>query len=252
LDTRRWLVKDVDPDAPARLFCLPVSGMGASVFHSWPARLDDIEVCRIQLPGRENRVREPACASMAEFAETAAAALEPVLDRPFAFFGHCYGARLGYALAKALEDRGAPTPDRLFASSSLAPHRGGYFGGGRFGPYTPDTTDEEYVAEVRHACEVHGDPVPPDVLMKIVVRVLRADTQVTCGYAPDGPVGAPLPVTTIQWTEDTHVRPEDMTEWSAYGPVRHVTLTGDDHTHRSGPEELMTVILDDFPEQRGA
>lgn len=242
----RWLTREPDPDAAARLFCLPVSGIGATLFRPWPPRIDDIEVCPVQLPGRENRAKEPACASMEEFTKQAADALEPYLDRPFAFYGHCYGARLGYALSVELASRGLPLPRHLFASACLAPHRGGYFGGGRSGPFTPETTDEEYFAELRHGCEVRGEPVPPDELLAIATRVLRADTLVTCGYQPEGPAGPPLDITTIVWSEDEHVHPDDMDEWEPYGTVRRVSLEGDDFTHRSGPPELLRVISEGF------
>jgi surfactin synthase thioesterase subunit len=243
----RWLIREPDPAARARLFCLPVSGVGASVFGRWPVRLDGIEVCPVQLPGRENRVREPAYTDMRELATDAAKALEPYLDRPYALFGHCYGARLSYALAVAFRANGAPEPVRLFVSSCLAPHRGGYFGGGRAGPFTPETTDEEFFAELRHGCAARGEPEPPEALMAISVRVLRADTAVTCGYSPDGPEGPPLRVTAITWSDDTHVQPSDMPEWKEYGTVRHVPLTGDDFTHRAAPDELLRVITDGFP-----
>jgi surfactin synthase thioesterase subunit len=242
-----WLIREPDPAAPARLFCLPVSGIGASVFQQWPVRLGDIEICPVQLPGRENRMREPAYTSMQQFATDAATALAPYLDMPYAIFGHCYGARLGYALSVAIGAGGAALPRQLFVSSCLAPHRGGRFGGGRCGPFTPETTDEEFFAELRHGCEVRGEPEPPEALMAITVRLLRADTTVTCGYAPAGPEGPALDITTITWTEDTHVSPDDMLEWKAYGTVRHVTLPGSDHTHRSAPAALLQVISEGFP-----
>lgn len=245
---RRWLVRDPDPAARARLFCFPISGIGASVFRTWPTRIGGIEVCPVQLPGRENRMKDPAYTSMEHFAKEAADALQPYLEQPFAFFGHCFGARLSYGLAAELATRGPVLPQRVFASSCLAPHRGGYFGGGRFGPFTPKTTDEEYMAELRHGCEVRGEPVPPAELLALSIRVLRNDTALTCGYAPAGPAGIPLDVTTISWTDDAHIRPEEMDEWSGYGTVRQVLLPGNDFTHRSAPADLLQVIADGFPE----
>jgi medium-chain acyl-[acyl-carrier-protein] hydrolase len=53
------------PRASLRLFCFAYAGGGASAFHKWlqlvPA---EIEVCLIQLPGRENRLIEPAHTAM--------------------------------------------------------------------------------------------------------------------------------------------------------------------------------------------
>ncbi|MFE4613670.1 thioesterase II family protein [Streptomyces niveus] len=241
------MVRNPDPEARARLFCFPVSGIGASVFRNWPTQIGDIEVCPIQLPGRENRMKDPAYISMEEFATNAADSLQPFFDKPYAFFGHCFGARLSYGLSAELATRGETLPQQIFASSCLAPHRGGYFGGGRSGPFTPETTDEEYMAELRYGCDLRGEPVPPAELLALSIRVLRADTALTCGYAPPGPGGTPMNVTTVAWTEDTHMRPEEMNEWSVYGNVRQVLLPGDDFTHRSAPADLLQVIVDGFP-----
>ncbi|MET7359168.1 thioesterase domain-containing protein [Streptomyces sp. NPDC005562] len=244
---RKWLVRNIDPDARARVFCFPVAGMGASAYRDWPTRIDDVEICPVQLPGRENRITAPAHTSMEEFVKDAADALQPYLDKPFAFFGHCFGARLSYGLAVELASRGGPLPVQLFASSCLAPHRGGYFGGGRSGPFTPQTTDEEYMEELRYGCEQRGEPTPPPELLELSIMVLRADIELTCGYQPPGPDSTPLDVTTISWTGDTHMRPEEMDEWEAYGNVRQVLLPGDDSTHRSAPADLLQVIADGIP-----
>ncbi len=47
------------------------------------------------------------------------------------------------------------------------------------------------------------------------------------------------------------MRPEEMDEWSAYGDVHQVLLTGDDFTHRSAPADLLQVIADGLPERTG-
>lgn len=65
------------------------------MFNAWPARFgadDGIEVCAVQLPGRENRMREPHYGTYEELAGHLVEALTPYLDRPFAFFGHCAGS----------------------------------------------------------------------------------------------------------------------------------------------------------------
>ena len=85
----RWLLRNPSPDSAARVFCLPYSGCGASMYHRWPRFLGDVEVCPVQLPGRENRLREPSAETYQELAERLIPALRPQLDRPFALFGHC-------------------------------------------------------------------------------------------------------------------------------------------------------------------
>jgi surfactin synthase thioesterase subunit len=232
-----WLLREPDDSARARLFCLPVSGMGATVFRRWPGTIGDVEVCPVQMPGRENRMREAGYEDMELFAGDAAAALAPYLDRPYAFFGHCLGGRLGYALALASVKRGLPAPARLFASSCLAPHEGG-----RFGPYLPEMTDDEYIAALQKGSADRGEAVPDPELLGVVVRVLRKDVVLSCGYRPAGPDGTPLAVTTIGWTADGDVAPDQMGQWEPYGDLRHVVLTGDEHTFRAAPDALQQLI----------
>jgi len=112
-----------NPEARLRLFCFPYAGGGASAYRSWAAPLpDEIEVCAIQLPGRENRLREPLFTRLAPLVETLAGALEPSFDIPFAFFGHSMGALIAFELARFIRRRSQITPVHFFASARLAPH----------------------------------------------------------------------------------------------------------------------------------
>jgi aryl carrier-like protein len=58
------------PEAKHRLFCFSYLGAGASVFNDWADRFsEDVEVCLVQLPGREERIDEaPFNDGMALFA----------------------------------------------------------------------------------------------------------------------------------------------------------------------------------------
>src|SRR5688500_5923578 len=81
------------PRSAIRLFCFPHAGGGASGFHGWADALPGpVEVCPVQLPGRETRLREPAFTRLGPLVEALAGALRPYFDRPFAFFGHSLGA----------------------------------------------------------------------------------------------------------------------------------------------------------------
>jgi medium-chain acyl-[acyl-carrier-protein] hydrolase len=85
-----------------RLFCLPYAGGGAILYHAWAAALPNVEVCPIQLPGRESRIREPALTRMSLLTDALTVAMRPYLSRPFAFFGHSMGALISFELARRL------------------------------------------------------------------------------------------------------------------------------------------------------
>ena len=75
--------------AGLRLFCLPHAGGGASAFRSWVAGLaPEIEVLPVQLPGRETRFLERPYESIETLLDGLREAIRPLLNKPFAFFGH--------------------------------------------------------------------------------------------------------------------------------------------------------------------
>jgi len=107
-----------------RLFCFPYAGSGAAVYHGWAQAFAgaDLELCAVQLPGRENRLGEPAVTSLDALLPPLLDAIRPHLDRPFGFFGHSMGALLSFEAARALRDRSWATPLRLFLSAGQPPH----------------------------------------------------------------------------------------------------------------------------------
>lgn len=112
-----------NPTARLRLFCFPPAGGGAALFRTWWQELpDDIEVCGVQLPGRDLRRQEPLIARITPLVHALADALGPELARPYALFGHSMGARVAFELVRELRRRGQPEPARLVVSGRPAPH----------------------------------------------------------------------------------------------------------------------------------
>ena len=108
------------PDATLRLFCLPFAGGGASIYRGWGKLLGPtIEVCPIQLPGRENRFSEPAFKNAQALAQALANQLQLYSNKPFVIYGHSMGALLAFELTRALQSNGMEMPEVLL----LGPHR---------------------------------------------------------------------------------------------------------------------------------
>lgn len=100
-----------------RLFCFPHAGGGASAYTGWDRAMPPgITVRPVQLPGRENRVREPRVRDMAALLRLLDDELVAELRPPFAFYGHSMGALVAYAFAR--EHR----PTTLFVGGYPAPH----------------------------------------------------------------------------------------------------------------------------------
>src|SRR5262245_41506308 len=87
-----WIVrKPPSGKARPRLFCFPYAGGGASAYRGWAEALPSLEVCAVQAPGRETRIGEAPLTRLEPLADAATAAIRPLLDRPFAFFGYSLG-----------------------------------------------------------------------------------------------------------------------------------------------------------------
>lgn len=233
-----WFLREPSPRARVRLFCIPYSGCGASLYRQWPRYAGDVELCPVQLPGRENRLSEPAYDSYEELADDLAEALFPYLDRPFGFFGHCGSALPGYETTLRLAERGYPTPARLFVSSQVAPHHGPH---GRF----LSMSDDELAAEVRGLIVRRGGrPLPG--LVDLSLSILRTDVAANKRYHKAEPVQVPCPITALGWTEDTEVDHRLVTSWTDCGETTVRLLEGPHYRFIEAPRALLDVIATDL------
>lgn len=122
-DRESWFsYRGKHPDPGIRLFCFPYGMKGASLFRRWQERLPDgIEVCPVQLPGRENRLREMPPDNMEEMTDMLEEVLRPDLDRPYALYGHSAGALVAFRLAHRLRQTSEIRPAHLFAGGFTSP-----------------------------------------------------------------------------------------------------------------------------------
>ena len=62
------------------------------IYRTWVNYLpEEVELCCVQLPGREGRIGEPGFRSLIMLVEAIAKEIPPYLDKPFAFFGQQHG-----------------------------------------------------------------------------------------------------------------------------------------------------------------
>lgn len=120
----RWIKIFSKPESKMRLFCIPYAGRGASMYNSWePFIPDQIELCAIQLPGREERFSEGRIEKFEILIHELIQEIIPYLDKPYAIFGHSLGAIIGYELTNALAMKHRMKPLCLFVSASFPPNQ---------------------------------------------------------------------------------------------------------------------------------
>jgi len=173
------------PQARLRLFCFPYAGIGVSIFRTWSDGLPaDVEVCPVQFPGRGTRMMETPFTQLSPLVQALAQALAPLLDKPFAFFGHSLGALVGFELARQLRRQFGVQPVRLFISAARAPQIPS-----RSRPIHT-LPESEFLIELRRMNGIPGKVLEDAELMQIMLPVLRADFAVyeTYVYSTERPL----------------------------------------------------------------
>jgi surfactin synthase thioesterase subunit len=227
------------PQPRLRLFCFPYAGGGASVFHGWRGQLPhDVEVCAIQLPGRESRMPETPYDSLPDLVPPLSAAIEPLLDRPYLTFGHSLGALVSFELARYLRRAGAPAPDHMFVSASAAPQVG------RDDEVIHRLPDDEFLAAVERLNGIAPEILALPDLLELLLPLLRADCTVSevYRYLPEPPLSCPM--TAFHGVADPSVRRDDMAAWAGQttGPFRLREMPGDHFYLRAERGRLLADI----------
>ena len=192
-----------------RLICFPYAGAGIPAFRAWPAGLPEgIELRVAQLPGRGIRFREDRFEQMPPLVEILTEALLPLLDRPFAFFGHSLGAIIAFEVARKLRGRGL-TPQHLFASGHIAPQLPNPE------PRICELPDEAFLREIQSLNGMPQAVLESKELLEIVLPAVRSDFTLleNYQYQPGEPLGCAI--TACGGLKDPRVSRSGMEGWGA-------------------------------------
>jgi medium-chain acyl-[acyl-carrier-protein] hydrolase len=190
-----------------RLFAFPYAGAGASVFSSWSRFLPaDVELCGVQMPGREGRLGEPPITCWDDAIPRLAEGLMPAMDRPFAFFGHSLGAALAFELARHLRRDRLPGPVHLFVSGRKAPHLR------REEPPTYNLPRAQFLHELTRWGTPDSVLNNPE-LLDVFLPLLRADFGLSEMHVcrPEAPLATPI--SAYGGEHDEHVLPAQVDGW---------------------------------------
>lgn len=205
----KWVVKfKHNPNCNLKIFCLPFAGGGATMYRTWAQYLpESVEVCAIQPPGRESRLRDPLITKMSELVKAIAEAIEGELDKPFIIFGHSLGALVGFELTKLLRRKGLPLPLLLAVSGHAAPHTSSQ------NPILHEMSDTELVQTLRKYNGTPEEVLSNSELLGLFLPTIRADFKVleTHLYKPEPPLD--LPISAFAGHQDPRVALEELKAW---------------------------------------
>jgi len=235
----RWVVTHRPVELGMRLICFPYAGGGASVFRSWATSefLSDIELCAVQLPGREARITEAPVCDLRRLVNTLREALEPYLDRPYAFFGHSIGALVSFELTRELRRSGGIEPRHFFVSGCPAPHLPG-------SEQICGLSDDQFLERL-----YRFNGTPPEVLnhpelMQLMLPTLRADFSLRDGYVYRDEAPLSCPITSFGGMNDQHVDGLMLRAWRRHTGDRFQLwlFQGDHFFVRSAQGPLLEVL----------
>jgi medium-chain acyl-[acyl-carrier-protein] hydrolase len=231
-------------DARRRLFCFPHAGVGPSAFRGWADDLPcNAEVCFIQLPGREGRLRETPASSITSLMPALVESVGPLLDLPFAFYGHSLGATIAFELALHLRRALGPQPSHFFVGASPAPQLPW--------PHPPirSLPENDFFGALQGRYGALPREVIGDVEMRaLVLPILRADVTMieTYAYSPESPLNSDL--TVFGGLRDEMVRRHELESWreQTAGRFRLEMLDGDHLFLKSRRAELLQLVASEL------
>jgi surfactin synthase thioesterase subunit len=227
---------------------------------------DYVEVCPIQLPGKENRVKEKAFIDMGRATEVLKQVLLPELDRPYAFYGHSVGAHLAYRLAYKLWSEIDNKPGHLFvgaySSPTILPNPVVSLAREKFKEIGyDDIPDPESLSSIKpekkgEMLEMLLSTTDVDMeLLRLLLPTALAELQMVRDWNMVDKLIFDIPITAIHGKRDDKVRESEMHAWQELtkGPFTLHTLPGD-HLfllENQDQKQLLELISRDLEKYKG-
>ncbi|QMU78188.1 thioesterase [Streptacidiphilus sp. PB12-B1b] len=222
--TSGYLAVQPRPAASLRLFCFHHAGAGASCYARWGQRLGlDVSVVPVRLPGREVRLREPRHTSGERLLRDLEQHLGPLLDEPYAFYGHSLGALVAYSFALRHAGNGGRAPELVAVGACSAPHLGM--------PLLEDSemSDAELLAVLHETGGIAEQMLQRPAWLQLTIDIMRDDLLLARSLRAAAGEQLPCPLLAVAGRDDLLVSPDAVRAWNSYtrAGFRMRTLDGD-------------------------
>lgn len=206
------------PDPSLRLFLFHHAGGSHLLYRDWAREFPpDWEVCLPNAPGRAQLRDRPALDCVEDLVRHFHHDLGPLLDRPFAFFGHSMGGLVAVELALRLAAEGGRRPVWLGLSSCGVPRLAD--AQREEGRHRYQISDVELRGWLGSVGGTPTEILDNEGLWGLFEPVIRSDFKLVDTWARDpGTCSLPMPVTLFGGDQDTVVAPSRLAAWAEHSP----------------------------------
>ena len=171
--------------------------------------------------------------------EEIANAIQPVLDKPFFFFGHSLGAVLAFELARRLN----PQPQILFVSACGAPHVPN--------PNRPihALSDSEFIKSLEELNGLPAEVASNAELMELLLPALRADFEAIENYHyTSNEHRLNCSIVAFGGLEDAHVDRSRLESWDHHtnGSFKSHYFSGDHFFINTARQSVITSMISEI------
>ncbi|MDO6435729.1 thioesterase domain-containing protein [Flavitalea sp. BT771] len=175
------------------LFCLPFAGGSKYSYTDYQKHArDKLNLISVELPGRGTRFKEKLLQDASQAVDDILRQIQPVLQEPYAIYGHSMGGLLAFLTLKKIIEANLPRPLHLFVS-------------GCGGPATLESkreekyhelTKEDFLAKVKEMGGMPDEVLQCDELMVFFEPILRSDFKIVemYRYSQSAPFDVPISV----------------------------------------------------------
>jgi medium-chain acyl-[acyl-carrier-protein] hydrolase len=142
---------------------------------------------------------------MTRVAQEIAAAMQFLFDKPYAIFGHSFGALCAYSLACEIARLAQRSPVKILVSACSAP-------GQQRGGSLHSLPDEVFTEAMERRYGVVARTKETPELLDMTLSLLRSDLRLAATL-PDCSIVLPVPITAFFGTTDPETSPDGIARW---------------------------------------
>ncbi len=208
--SNKWLhLSEERAKIKLRLICFHHAGGSASFFQNWSRELPDyVQTCSVQLPGRWDRIAEPAFKDMRVLVPALIDELKDLSTTAYAVAGYSFGAKVAFEFVRSLRRIKAQMPLVFFSFASRSPPIQ------REGKTLYSLQESELIDFISQ----NYGPFPEEVLREdsirsLLVGILRSDLQILETYKYTEEPAFNFPIVALGGREDQMVDSPGLADW---------------------------------------